>query len=260
MPNVSRNRPGVWLVGDVEHRDFAEAIALLRASADTDTGAPEVVVLAQSRPGTVRASELQRLRRCAPLAAVVALLGSWCEGETRSGRPLAGVRRFYWYEFPNWWRRQLMLRAAGRCPDWARDQDGGLRIADCGLKLGRVAVAAACWDTLAAMGDVIGNLGADCVWYRPQTFDDAERRFAAGIWAGGQLSDVEAARLASFCARLAACHAPVIALLDFPRFDRCAAAERAGAAAVLGKPWLNADLVATLERLIVPDCGATRAA
>ena len=62
----------------------------------------------------------------APLAGIVALLGSWCEGETRASRPSHDVQRLYWYEFAPWWRRQLALRAAGHCPDWARpDAVGG---------------------------------------------------------------------------------------------------------------------------------------
>jgi AmiR/NasT family two-component response regulator len=39
---------------------------------------------------------------------------------------------------------------------------------------------------------------------------------------------------------------PVIVLLDFPRQDRVKQARIAGAVTVLGKPWLNADLLATL--------------
>ena len=38
-------------------------------------------------------------------------------------------------------------------------------------------------------------------------------------------------------------------LLDFPRRDRVDWALEAGAAAVLGKPGLNADLVTTLETI-----------
>ena len=51
-----------------------------------------------------------------------------------------------------------------------------------------------------------------------------------------------------FVRDLARSNAPVVALLDFPRRDRCEVARRAGAAAVLGKPWLNADLIATIRK------------
>jgi hypothetical protein len=124
--------PNVWLIGDVEHADFAEAVALLRATADMGTGLPELIVVAQSRPGAVGPGVFERLRRSAPMAGIVSLVGSWCEGEMRTGRPAVGVPRLYWYEFASWWRRQVALRTAGRCPEWARG-DFGLRISDCGL-------------------------------------------------------------------------------------------------------------------------------
>jgi hypothetical protein len=237
----------VWLFGDVDHGDFAEAVALVRATANVGPGPPEVIVLAQSRPGAIRAREVERLRRSAPLAGVVSLLGSWCEGETRTGRPPAGVRRLYWYEFPNWWRRQISLRTAGRCPQWARVEDFGWRMADGGLKLGRVAVSAESWETVAAIGNALSSSGAECVWCRSQLMDQSEQKFAAGLWVGGQLSEEESKRLARFCSHMAETDAPVVALLDFPRRDRIVIARQAGAAAVLGKPWLNVDLVTTLK-------------
>jgi hypothetical protein len=41
-----------------------------------------------------------------------------------------------------------------------------------------------------------------------------------------------------------------VALLDFPRRDCYDLARQIGAAAVLGKPWLNADLVTTVDDVV----------
>ena len=212
---------------------------------------PELIVVAQSRPGVVASREIERLRRSAPLAGVVSLLGSWCEGETRTGRPAAGVARLYWYEFPSWWRRQLALRAAGRCPDWARLEDFGLRIADCGLDLEnvRVAIETVRWDTAAAIADVLQSAGAKTIWVRPGQTADLSG-VTAGIWEGGQLDDGEVrATFGILRETWQANGAPVLALLDFPRRDRCEVAREAGAAAVMGKPWLNCDLVGMIDTL-----------
>lgn len=252
MQGTIESRPGVWLVGEVEHPDFAEAVALLRATANLGPGLPEVIILAQSRPGVIGPREIERLRRSAPLAGAVSLLGSWCEGETRTGRPAAGVGRLYWYEFPSWWRRQLALREAGRCPEWARGVDCRLMIDDC--RLGEpgnlIVVETNRDDTAAALADVLKSAGGESVWWKPGREQVEIRGVTAGIWEGGQLNDVELERLTAFCARLAEFEAPVVALLDFPRRDRCDAARQAGTAAVLGKPWLNADLVATLRHVV----------
>jgi hypothetical protein len=254
-------RPSVWLVGEVEHPDFAESVALVRDAADIGPRPPELIVVAQSRPGAFPSPAIERLRRSAPLAGVVALVGSWCEGETRSGRPAAGVARLYWYEFPSWWRRQLALRAAGRCPEWARPEDFGLRAADCRLEIAdaRIAIETTCWETTSAIEDVLQSAGAEAVWVRPGHNVDLSG-VTAGIWEGGQLKDSETERLSAFCAKLAPHQAPVLALLDFPRRDRCEAARRAGAMAVMGTPWLNVDLVATLRQIKLMTTRASHAA
>jgi AmiR/NasT family two-component response regulator len=61
------------------------------------------------------------------------------------------------------------------------------------------------------------------------------------------LDEHEADDLAAFCRSLTRDRAPVVALLDFPRRERVEIALAAGAAAVLGKPWLNIDLVAAVR-------------
>jgi hypothetical protein len=261
MQTATRTRPNVWLVGDVEHPDFTDAVALLHDTANVGPQLPEVIVVAQSRPGAFPPQAIERLRRSAPLAGVIALVGSWCEGETRSGRPAAGVSRLYWYEFPSWWRRQLVVRAAGRCPEWARLDEFGLRIANCGLDLAdaRIAIETSSWEMAAALKGVLKSVGAESTWMqfgRPADLSDT----TAGIWEGGQLDDGEIERLAAFCATLAPHHAPVLALLDFPRRHRCEAARRAGAAAVMGKPWLNVALVDTLRHIASVSVKASNAA
>src|SRR3954462_14967953 len=96
------NTPAVQLVGDVEHQDFREAIELLRTESRLVAdwaSLPELIIVAQNRPDSICSDRLDHLRRDAPLAGIVALLGSWCEGETRTRRPWPGVHRVYWPEF-----------------------------------------------------------------------------------------------------------------------------------------------------------------
>ncbi len=259
--------PRVRLVGEVDHADFADAVDLLRSTAQlvaTPAVPPELVVVAQSRPGAVPDETIQSLRREAPLAGVVGLLGTWCEGESRTGRPWPGVERLYWYEFPAWWRRQLALRAEGYCPDWARWGDGGSRLAACGRSeasilnpqsairnrpRGLIVLSAAVRETAGALADALGRAGYATLWQPPSRPAAVVRGATAGIWDGGQLNGREAKRLAGFCRQLSRDRAPVVALLDFPRRDRCQRVRELGASAVLGKPWLNADLVAMIEQI-----------
>jgi hypothetical protein len=258
----TRAGPTVLLVGEMDHPDFAEAVPLLRASAEvthaTEADAPELILLAASRPGVISPRDVERLRRRFPLAGWVALVGSWCEGETRTGRPPVGVRRLYWYEFPGWWHAELARWAAGRCPAWAWTSDSALQFRNPQSTIrnsmpqnnGLVVLDTTCRETGDALTDVLRSRGLATVWSPARDASPQIVGALAGIWEGRQLDDAEALRLENFCRRLQSDAAPVIALLDFPRRDRCQRARELGAAAVLGKPWQNADLLALLERAI----------
>jgi hypothetical protein len=260
-------RPRVQLVGQWDHADFHNSIELLRATAQLTTSpdrVTELLIVAQSMPYAISNSTIQNLRRVAPLAGVIGLLGSWCEGETRTGRPWPGIDRLFWYDFPAWWQRQLALRSAARCPDWAKPYDGAHAnriVCDSGREprrtgsqsirrrtSGLIVLSAALRDTAGALADVVQQAGYATVWQPPGRRMVAVRGARAGIWEGGQLSESEENSLAAFSEFLARDSAPVIALLDFPRSDRCVRAQELGAAAVLGKQWRNPNLLATIEQ------------
>ena len=251
--------PLVQILGDIDHADFRDACELLQGTAqiaDTSTSSAEVIIIAQSRPGLLPHSQIDKLRRTSPLAGIIALAGTWCEGEPRTGRPWSGVDRLYWYEFAAWWRRQLAARAAGRCPEWSQPAAGGLRISDCGLQVadtkpkGLAQVCAQNRETSAALADVLHCAGYATFQQRMDVRRTTQFGATIGIWEGGQFGDRETESLNAFCESLGADRAPVIAILDFPRRDRVDVALQCGASAVLGKPWLNADLLVTIELLV----------
>lgn len=239
----------VALSGDTTHAEFAAAIDLLRATTHvvpaSQAASADLVVHSQPRPGMMPPREVASLQRVAPLAGQVALLGTWCEGEPRTGRPEPGVERVYWYDFPTWWQAQLALWTAGRCPEWARaddDRRGGSPRPS--RALGRIAIEATCWETAAALSDVLRDAG-----YATTTSIESTG-IVAGIWEGRQLDGYVVKRLEDFCRRLRSPGAPTIALLDFPRSDRCKLARQLGVADVIGKPWRNELLVRSLSGAI----------
>ncbi len=121
------------LIGDVHREEFRDAHEAIRAESTLATAAgvdqaaavlasgefvPEVIVIAQARPGEFSADQVDRLRRLAPLARVLGLLGSWCEGEARSGHPWPGVTRVYWHDWLPHWQQEVQRAAPGECPAW----------------------------------------------------------------------------------------------------------------------------------------------
>jgi hypothetical protein len=254
-PNL--RRPTVQIIGNVDHPDFAESISLIAASASlvVQKGVtPELVIVAQSRPGEVTQCEVHSIQQRHPLTGIIGLLGSWCEGETRTGRPWSGVTRLYWYDFPSWWRQQLSRYARGLCPDWAtpfsteasclaaRNRQSKLR-----NLAGLIVLSTEYADMAEPIADVLAQAGFAIVQQPRGQSNPIVRGATAAIWEGGQLSDEEADDLTRFCQRFSNDGTPVIALFDFPRHDAVARARAAGATIVLGKPWLNANLIGALH-------------
>ena len=70
-----------------------------------------IILVAMSVRHQFRQSEIEHLRKAAPLARICVIVGSWCEGETRSGTAWPGVERLY--------RHELIPRAISE--GWAGD-------------------------------------------------------------------------------------------------------------------------------------------
>jgi hypothetical protein len=206
--------------------------------------APELVLLAQPLPGAVRQQEVDRLQSLAPLARIVIVAGTWCEGELRTGNPPAGVLRLYWYELASWWQAAQRRWSAGLCPSWSAPLDhpqAGRYTVDATIDElampSTVAIDAEDYSTFNCLSDA---LGVSTVWVRR----DDPWQAAAGIWDGGQLNDLELQRLRQFCQQV---EGPVVALLDFPRVEHIVAARAAGAVAVFAKPYVVEEVLAALH-------------
>ena len=233
----------------VEFADAASAAAALSAGELV----PELIVVAEAVPGQVTHAALENLRRLAPLARVVGLLGSWCEGEMRSGTPWPGVARTYWHQWPTRCRRELGRLAAGvRCgwmlPPTATEEERLL--ADLGQQWPRrqgLVVISARWREMAEwLWTACRSRGFATVWQRPPTGARVEGATAA-IFDGADLGPEECRELRRLAEVLRP--APVIALSAFPRADDRQRALASGAATILSKPLALDDLFCELERI-----------
>jgi hypothetical protein len=256
----------VLLVGDAERGEFRQARASLETltrvtrAADLDQAAellragplaPELIVLVQSRPGEFSAAAVDRLRMAAPLARIVALLGSWCEGEMRTGRPLPGVIRVYWHQWLPRFRQELERIRRGWCPAWGLPATAGeeerllsatrLPLAQRG---GLVAVAVRPFAMADWLSSACRLAGYATVWLQPSRPARIEGA-AAVLWDGDDCRRQWRSELVRLRAELGPL--PLLALLDFPRVEDCDAVLAAGATAVLSKPLLVDDLLWSLE-------------
>jgi hypothetical protein len=222
--------------------------------------APELLLLAQPRPGYYVQSLLEHLQRLAPLTRIVLVAGSWCEGELRTGQPARGVLRLYWYDLAAWWRDAMACQAAGGCTPWSEPQEDGYaqRLRKNTSQSGPVQTRADClievdtleYETFATLAALLTSVGWSAVWQRRSLRPITTAGTAAGIWDGGQFDPPEIDQLARFCQSLkkcAGCLVPVIVLLDFPRSEHISMAQAAGARTVLPKPYRMDDLLSMLR-------------
>ncbi len=252
-------RPSVLLVGESEHHEFETAVAWLRHHTCLETvrgidgamqrigGNPagwQTVVFAQSRPGLFAARDIDRVGRALPLTHFVALLGSLCEGETRSGQPWPGVVRVYWHQWGV--RCASELDSALQLTSWQLPRTAS-EVERTELLLGRsvaqeqglVAIytrRASYFDALAIACRLAGYASVWSSACRRPNFQGA----VAALWDAETLSDAEFQQLQQITSLLP--DVPVIALLGFPRHNHVRAALARGASSVVSCPFLLPDL------------------
>ena len=267
----------ILLVGSTDRSEFREARAALDAlgevTATTDAEAaclglesgqlmPDVIVVAQAHPGQFSNEVVDRLQCSAPLVPVVGLLGSWCEGETRSGQPWSAVR-VYWHQWPAQAEQEIARLRAGTGSTWslpvtASEEERLLLLAEgpVSQREGLIAI----WASEFAMHDWLqaacARHGYSTVWALPHRPVPAEGVTAA-VFDGNECRGEERASLEQLAAALGP--APIIALLDFPRVDGRNRALSAGARAVLSKPLLIDDLFWQIDRLLESQSASVQA-
>ncbi len=263
--------PAQWpisalVIGNAATTEFAGVLARLSARLDLQVAAtieaalaeigaePDLVVLLATRPGEFAGSDIDLLRRAAPLARIVAVLGSWHEGETRTGRPWPAVERVNWAASPAWCERELAALEQGvagtlSLAATATDEERLLHLV--GMEsheesAGIVEIVAANSGMRAFLADACRVAG-----YQPFVIDIGLPSNAVAPVAG--LFDVAGSVADSFAEIEAIVQRgprmPWIVLASYPRATDRELILRAGAAELVAKPVMVSDLMATIERL-----------
>jgi len=256
----------VLLIGDSSRPEFREARAALEELAQVTRFADiepaitaleeglltaDCIILAQAYPDQFSAVAIDHLRRLAPLGRWIAILGSWCEGESRSGHPLPGVIRIYWHqaavrirrEFPCWFEAQGSV--------WllpATSTEVERLLASIESPLPRGAGLVAIWTRRPEMegllSDACRRVGYSTTWLHPRQPTWGQGAVAA-IYDGASLDAVGFQELEQLAADMKL--APVLALLDAPRIQDVRLARKMGIT-VLAKPFRVDELLWLLPR------------
>lgn len=256
----------IFLIGDTSRPEFREASTALEELAhvtrfvDVEPAITALeeglltahgIVLAQAYPDQFSAAAIDRLRNLTPLARWIAILGSWCEGEPRSGHPLPGVVRMYWHqaavrirrEFP---RRFEVQGSAWLLPATATDEERLLASLESPLPQGKGLVAI--WtqqpEMEALLSDVCRRGGYATAWLHPRQPAHVRGALAA-IFDGASLDALGFEELKQLATDMAP--APVLALLDAPRIQEVRLARSLGVT-MLAKPFRVDELLWLLPR------------
>jgi hypothetical protein len=258
------SRPELWIVGDWRQPEFAAVINWLETqtrcrfvgtfdeAAATPSNPPAAILVMESRPGQASRAVVERLHAAAPLARLAALLGPWCEGESRSGRPWPGVARIPWSAWQSRLPRELGLARSGpevqpRLPRTATEAE---RLLHWLPRPGQPAASGTAEirthsrAEFEALRDALRTLGVKATWPGP---DVAPPQPPADLivcdgWEHAALPAPPDAYRAE--------GPPRLLLLGFPRPKDLQRAEELGFSAVLACPLLLADLAAALDRVL----------
>ncbi len=253
------------LIGDVEYLEFEPAANALieagavcardaRAALDliADGLSPAVIVVAQCWPSQFSRRDLNRLRRAAPLARFVGLLGPWLEGETRTGKPWPTMQRSYWHQAAV---RLASEPSESHFPQWSLAVTAGdderllldtLKSSSAGHDRRRViAICARHRETAESLADICRMQKWNSIWLRelptetPLEVDALIVDNPKGV--GAEVNNIT--RLRTLVG-----DAPILVLLGFPQQEIVDQLLSAGATAVVAKPSLTSDLIPQIER------------
>jgi CheY-like chemotaxis protein len=229
--------------------------------------APELVVLAQVRPGEFVESQIEALRSAAPLARVWRVVGSWCEGEGRSAPPPGGCSSVYWHQWPARWGRELARRQRGELASWSlpltaspEERTLALSAEPLARAAGPLAIFSRHPQAAAALADACRLGGYDVtiidVSCPTPLLMSGSSPPPIILWDAlpEQIADARAiGEVRAICGA-----GPIVAVVGFARTDDCQRSVAAGVAAVVTKPYLIHDLLWQLAE--VRDPGGERTA
>ena len=239
------------LADDCDRLHFVATTELIRRN---DIGgqleaSPDLIVLCQSRRGSLSPQTSESIIRQFPLAQRLVLLGSECEGERRSGTPLIGWHRRFWYQ---WSGFATLLNHAFQqgsvhpmtLPSEATDSDLLISLENIAkLDLAKdLRISMDCrWNSER---ELFTDLWSDAGWSVAENIDEAD--VVAVI--RDSLDEETQRQLLSI--RQIEPAKPLLLSLNFPRIQEAQLAKQLGASALIGRPFVNLELLVSVQRMI----------
>lgn len=253
----------ILISGDYWHEDFREPFSRLEVPA---TMVPteriqsvfgrqfHLVVLAQSRRDQISQSTVDLLRSELFEVPIVLLLGSWCEGENRSGKPLLGVNQVLWHQWDSRFERFCIQIQDGVKSDWHQPLTASVsdRVRDFApdgaivekLQGKKILVSSEDSTTFETISDMLSIYQCAGFWAESRETDvsDVDAICVDGNGASDNFID-RIVRLKSKFENV-----PVSVMLNFPRQQDLDALMAVGVQEVVSKPYTHNEFLHSVTR------------
>lgn len=227
-------------------RGCTEAVDLLRG----EQAIFDLAIIAERWPGEHARGTLEQIQRESPIMRMIAICGSWCEGQKRSAPPWPGMLHTSWHRWLPHWQDDLVRLSNHRLPSFglpvaASEHERTLFREFPARTEGKlVAIRNRREDMADMLASACRSQGYATAWLDPRHPLRLEGPDAI-LWEGSphQLDDLQSTHFRYQ-------RVPILALLDFPRIDDVERAITLGATEILAKPMHLDDLFTRIAALL----------
>lgn len=259
------------MTGDFWHSDFQSILSSLEtpitlvpigkiesvAKSDFD-----LIVIAQSHRDQIEIADIDRIHQMFEGTPIVALLGSWCEGEVRSGHPWPGVVRVYWHQWAGRFEAFLKQFKSGdsgwESPRTATVGDRILAASGGGHpeissiaaeSLGGETIGISAWTSSQheMLADAISHFGWTSHWIERETMDGQMASDLSVICVEADSWSPELNHRLQWIKKEVS-SVPMVLVLNYPREGELDEIRSAGVSEVVSKPFELTDLKSAIVR------------
>jgi hypothetical protein len=189
---------------------------------------------------------------------IVVLLGSWCEGQNRSGEPLSGVNNVLWSQWKNRFEQFAVQLSSGLSTDWHQPLTATTadRVRDLKLdpviveKLAgtKILISALDRTSFESTCDLLNHYQCGCHWQESPDHPSDDEVFDLAIVQGNTVSDSFESRVTAIRQQFDSL--PMVAILNGPRAQDVERLAVLGITEIIAKPFSQLDLVFSVSRIL----------
>jgi len=264
----------VLLTGDYWHSDFRTLLTNMDCATTLvpteklskehlSDASFDLIVLAASRRDQFSHAWVESIRGQASPTPLVALMGTWCEGEQRSGEPWPGVQRIYWHQWQSRFARFTEQLASNQICDWhlpatASHADSAIHFdstvttapSNSRLKIGISAVSHMHYQMIA---DASEKVAENTLWLETQHWDASVIEALSVVVVDADSWNQHVQDRIQWLRNDLKIDTPIVLLLNFPRQSDFSALNALGISGVVSKPFQLSDLTIAVERATAKD-------